>query len=77
MAWCEANGVHFLFGLAKNDRLIAEINTSPFRGPWRLVYNLFFVNSAHAENGGGSMLAIIGWSVAALLGLILLIIQWS
>ncbi len=25
MAWCEANGVHFLFGLAKNDRLIAEI----------------------------------------------------
>jgi len=25
MAWCEANGVHFLFGLAKNDRLIAMI----------------------------------------------------
>src|SRR5580704_466072 len=25
MAWCEANGVHFLFGLAKTDRLIAEI----------------------------------------------------
>jgi hypothetical protein len=25
MAWCEANGVHFLFGLAKNDRLVAEI----------------------------------------------------
>ena len=25
MAWCEANGVHFLFGLAKNDRLIDEI----------------------------------------------------
>ena len=25
MAWCEANGVHFLFGLAKNDRLIAKI----------------------------------------------------
>src|SRR6202165_4857269 len=25
MAWCEANGVHFLLGLAKNDRLIAEI----------------------------------------------------
>jgi Transposase DDE domain group 1 len=25
MAWCEANGVHFLFGFAKNDRLIAEI----------------------------------------------------
>src|SRR6266481_4289603 len=25
MAWCEANGVHFLFGLPKNDRLIAEI----------------------------------------------------
>jgi hypothetical protein len=24
MAWCEAHGVHFLFGLAKNDRLIAE-----------------------------------------------------
>src|SRR5438552_13790571 len=25
MVWCEANGVHFLFGLAKTDRLIAEI----------------------------------------------------
>src|SRR5436853_6858712 len=25
MAWCEANGVHFLLGLAKNDRLIATI----------------------------------------------------
>ena len=25
MAWCEANGAHYLFGLAKNDRLIAEI----------------------------------------------------
>jgi hypothetical protein len=27
MAWCEANGVHFRFGLAKNNRLIAEIKT--------------------------------------------------
>jgi hypothetical protein len=25
MAWCEANGVYFLFGLARTDRLIAEI----------------------------------------------------
>ena len=25
MAWCEANGVEYLFGLAKNARLIAEI----------------------------------------------------
>jgi hypothetical protein len=25
MAWCEANGVHFLLGLQKNDRLVAEI----------------------------------------------------
>jgi Transposase DDE domain group 1 len=25
MAWCEANDVGFIFGLAKNDRLIAEI----------------------------------------------------
>ena len=25
MAWCEANGVDFLFGLAKNERLVAEI----------------------------------------------------
>jgi len=25
MAWCEANGVDFLFGLARNERLIAEI----------------------------------------------------
>jgi hypothetical protein len=25
MTWCEANGVQFLFGLAKNDRLIVEI----------------------------------------------------
>jgi Transposase DDE domain group 1 len=27
MAWCEANGVDFLFGMAKNERLIAEIMT--------------------------------------------------
>jgi hypothetical protein len=27
MAWCEANGVDFLFGLARNERLIAEIAT--------------------------------------------------
>ena len=27
MAWCEANGVHFLFGLQKNDRLVAEITS--------------------------------------------------
>jgi Transposase DDE domain group 1 len=25
MVWCEENGIDFLFGLAKNDRLIAEI----------------------------------------------------
>jgi hypothetical protein len=25
MTWCEVNGVHFVLGLAKNDRLIAEI----------------------------------------------------
>jgi Transposase DDE domain group 1 len=25
MTWCEANGVHFVLGLAKNDRLVAEI----------------------------------------------------
>jgi hypothetical protein len=25
MAWCEANGVQFLFGLQKNDKLIAKI----------------------------------------------------
>ena len=25
MSWCEANGVDFLFGVAKNERLIAEI----------------------------------------------------
>jgi hypothetical protein len=27
MAWCEANGVEFLFGLAQNDRLIAKIKS--------------------------------------------------
>jgi hypothetical protein len=27
MAWCEANGVDFLFGLAGNERLVAEIAT--------------------------------------------------
>jgi len=25
MAWCEANGVHFLFGLQQNERLVANI----------------------------------------------------
>src|SRR2546429_6174622 len=27
MAWCEANAVHFLLGLAKTDRLMAEIKS--------------------------------------------------
>ena len=27
MAWCENNGVDYLFGLAKNDRLIGEVET--------------------------------------------------
>jgi hypothetical protein len=27
MAWCEANGVQFLFGLQKNDKLIAKITS--------------------------------------------------
>ena len=27
MAWCEANGAHFVFGLAQNDRLNAEITS--------------------------------------------------
>jgi hypothetical protein len=27
MAWCEANGVHFLFGLQQNSRLVAEITS--------------------------------------------------
>jgi hypothetical protein len=27
MAWCEANGVHFLFGLAQNSRLLANIES--------------------------------------------------
>ena len=27
MAWCEANDVHFVFGLAQNDRLNAEITS--------------------------------------------------
>jgi hypothetical protein len=27
MAWCETNGVDFLFGLAKTDRLVAEIES--------------------------------------------------
>jgi hypothetical protein len=27
MAWCEGNGVDFLFGLARNERLVAEIVT--------------------------------------------------
>ena len=31
MAWCEVNGVHFLFGLAKNPRLIAKISSEMAR----------------------------------------------
>ena len=25
MAWCEANGVDYVFGLARNERLVGEI----------------------------------------------------
>ena len=27
MAWCEANGVHYVFGLARNARLVSEISS--------------------------------------------------
>jgi hypothetical protein len=27
MTWCEANGVHFRFGLQQNSRLVAEITS--------------------------------------------------
>ena len=33
MAWCEANGVHFLFGLAKNDRLARLTRAAATRNP--------------------------------------------
>ena len=26
MAWCEANGVDYMFGLARNERLVEEIH---------------------------------------------------
>jgi hypothetical protein len=35
------------------------------------------VNGLTPEGGGENMLAIVGWSLAALLGVLLLIIQWS
>ncbi len=35
MAWCEANGVDFLFGLAKNERLIAQSRPSLILSPPR------------------------------------------
>src|SRR5215216_3795911 len=31
MAWCEANGVDFVFGLQQNERLIAEIECELYR----------------------------------------------
>ena len=38
MKWCELNDVDYLFGLAKNERLVAEI-IAPARSPtawgWR------------------------------------------
>ena len=33
MSWCEANGVDFLFGLAKNKRLVTEITADK---PWTI-----------------------------------------
>ena len=35
MAWCEANGVHFLFGLAQNSRLLADIESELGRAETR------------------------------------------
>ena len=38
MTWCEANGVDYVFGLARNARLLAEIEDSAGRGrsrAWR------------------------------------------
>src|ERR1700686_5307908 len=41
MAWCEANGVHFLFGLAQNDRLNAEIKSEQAVKPMKSWYQLY------------------------------------
>jgi SNARE associated Golgi protein len=49
-------------------------------GWWRfLVCNAVgaAIANAHTEDEGGNMLAIVGWSIAALLGSLLLIVQWS
>jgi hypothetical protein len=35
MAWCEANSVHFLFGLAQNERLVANITAELARAEVR------------------------------------------
>ena len=35
MAWCEENRVDYLFGLARNERLVAEIAANWPRRPWR------------------------------------------
>ena len=38
MAWCEANGVHFVFGFARNDRLPEGVAFTP-DGKYLLVGN--------------------------------------
>jgi hypothetical protein len=40
MAWCEANRVHYVFGLARNPRLVAEVQA-----------DLAAAAAAHAETG--------------------------
>ena len=52
MVWCEAHGVHFLFGLAKNDRLIAE-TASEWRGPRRRAGGLASRRGTSRTSGGG------------------------
>ena len=51
MTWCEANGVHFVLGLAKNNRLIAEI-TSELRKLRRKAGSLASRPATSGTSGG-------------------------
>jgi len=45
MAWCEANGAHFLFGLQQNERLVAEIASELDGGKYVTIVSCHGVDS--------------------------------
>ena len=62
MVWCEENRVDYLFGLAKNERLIAKIKPEPSGRPRRAAVWAVMLTTSRTSCGRHSTAAVAGSS---------------